>query len=186
MLQTNFFCATIAKAVLQTFGLTNKGGVMSDSFSEIDDEIDSGIDGEIDVDGIANADNQGSNYGFSGGDDFVSDGDYSEGGKKKIILIACAALVVIVLVALVILLTQKKPKKVIKTIAPQESLELNDTLLIPAPQALSREYITGRVTGEKWQSEEAQKWFTAPTENQMLDLGKINNHSVQEIINSAP
>lgn len=153
-----------------------RGGVMSDDF-----------DDEIDIDGISSADNLSGSYGFSDSDDFVVGDDGGAGGKKKkIILAACAALVVIVAIAFVVLLTQRPTGKEAKAVPAQKPLELNDTLLIPAPQALSHEYITGRVTGEKWSSEEAQKWFTTPSEKQLLDLGKINNHIVQEIVNSAP
>lgn len=104
---------------------------------------------------------------------------------KKVALTGCALLVLMAAVALVVILTGRpKPKKVIKL--TDEPLVLEDELLVPEAQVYNEDYITSRVTQEKWSIDDVKKNFTPPNATQLSDLRKVNDRAVRDLVESAP
>lgn len=94
------------------------------------------------------------------------------------------ALVLAVLLCIIILLagSGKKNKKTV----PGQKLELTEKLVVPDGPVMPREQTISRKTKDKWSEEEAEPWFTVPSDREIDSLGKANDSLVNEIIGAAP
>lgn len=108
---------------------------------------------------------------------------------RKLIICACGVLALMTLIALLVMLSSKKaapktPAKVIK------QLVLEDALLIPQAKSqantYNENYITSRITPDRWSSGDVKEWFDFPTEQQLGDLRKVNDRAAEDLIKAAP
>lgn len=79
---------------------------------------------------------------------------------------------------------QKEKKQ--QNLYSQEKLQLSEKLLIPDGPELPKNYTFSRQQKEKWSEEEAQPWFTIPSQKDIDSLSKSNNNMIDEIIGAAP
>lgn len=105
--------------------------------------------------------------------------------NKKISFIILGLILVILICLILLVSTAEKDKKKSKEI-PGSNLQLTETLIIPNGPELPRDYNISRKTKDKWTEEEAEPWFTVPTDKEIEALGKSNENMVNEIIGAAP
>lgn len=101
--------------------------------------------------------------------------------------IAILSLLFFLLVLIVILLisTSNSKAKNEEDIIKNE-LILSQELLIPQGPEIQREYNLSRQTDEKWTEEEADKWFTSPSQKDIDNLNKANENIISEVLGAAP
>ncbi|MCH5292612.1 MAG: hypothetical protein J1E07_02615 [Treponema sp.] len=111
--------------------------------------------------------------------------DWIEENKKVAIIIS--SLVIVILLCLVLLAASvSSAKKKKNAPRPRQELILSEPLLIPDGPELPRDYTLTRRTKEKWTDEEADPWFTVPSEKEIDSLSRSNESMVNEIIKAAP
>lgn len=111
--------------------------------------------------------------------------DWFEENKKVAIIIS--SLVIVILLCLVLLAASvSSAKKKKNAPRPRQELILSEPLLIPDGPELPRDYTLTRRTKEKWTDEEADPWFTVPSEKEIDSLSRSNESMVNEIIKAAP
>lgn len=108
--------------------------------------------------------------------------EFYEENPKRFIIISCSTLIILILI---ILLCSISPKKE-KTKNFVQKLELSEKLIVPDGPVLPKDYNYTRKTKDKWTEEEADEWFTTPTEKEIEALSKSNDAIVNEIIGAAP
>lgn len=106
---------------------------------------------------------------------------FYEENKKLSIIILSLFLVILICIILLLTTSEKKPKEL-----PFQKLELTETLQIPDGPALPRDYTTSRKTKDKWSEDEAEPWFTVPSQKEIDSLSNANESLVNEIIEAAP
>ena len=94
-------------------------------------------------------------------------------------LVALLLLCIILLIALAV--KKKEPEPV-----PGTVLELTEPLAIPDGPELPKEYTTSRTPKDKWSEEDAQEWFTVPSQKEIDSLSKANDNLINEITGAAP
>jgi len=104
--------------------------------------------------------------------------------NKKISYIILG-LVVVILICLILLVSNGKKSKKTKDV-PGSTLQLTETLIIPNGPELPRDYTPSRKTKDKWTEEEAEPWFTVPSEKEIESLANANENLINEIIGAAP
>ena len=104
--------------------------------------------------------------------------------KKVFFLLAGLFFVIIFCIILLICLPKEKKESQNSTI--QNHLELSEKLLIPNGPELPKDYTFSRKTKEKWTEEEAQVWFTEPSQKDIDSLSKSNDKMINEITGAAP
>ena len=110
--------------------------------------------------------------------------DFYEENKKLSYIVL--GLLVALLICIILLISMSKGKKKQKPVVPGTVLELTETPLVPDGPELPKDYTSSRTTKDKWTDEEAQEWFTVPTQKEIDSLSKANDMLVNEIIGAAP
>lgn len=105
--------------------------------------------------------------------------------NKKISFIILGLILVILFCLILLVATSEKDKKKQKDL-PGSNLQLTESLIIPNGPELPRDYNISRKTKDKWTEEEAEPWFTVPTEKEINSLSNSNENMVNEIIGAAP
>lgn len=105
--------------------------------------------------------------------------------NKKIFFIILGLILVILICLILLVATSEKDKKKQKDL-PGSNLQLTESLIIPNGPELPRDYNISRKTKDKWTEEEAEPWFTVPTEKEINSLSNSNENMVNEIIGAAP
>lgn len=108
--------------------------------------------------------------------------DYCRNNKRNAILFAC--LFVCILLLIIILASIPHSRKNRHT--EQKEIVLTEDLLIPDGPELHRDYNISRQTKEKWSEEQAEEWFTIPSQKDIESLEKANDNIIMEITGAAP
>ena len=108
--------------------------------------------------------------------------DYCRNNKRNAILFAC--LFVCILLLIIILASIPRSRKNRQT--EQKEIVLTEDLLIPDGPELHRDYNISRQTKEKWSEEQAEEWFTIPSQKDIESLEKANDNIIMEITGAAP
>ena len=69
---------------------------------------------------------------------------------------------------------------------PGTVLELTEPLSIPDGPELPKDYTASRNPKDKWSQEEAEEWFTLPSQKEIDSLSKANDNLINEITGAAP
>lgn len=96
-----------------------------------------------------------------------------------------SSLLIIILLCIILLIFIPKNKKENITYNT-DTLELSEKLLIPDGPELPNNYTFSRETTEKWSQQEAESWFTNPSQKDIDALSNSNNKMINEIIGAAP
>lgn len=111
---------------------------------------------------------------------------YNE-NKRLFFIFSGLIFVILICIFLIIFIpkgNQKEKKQ--QNLYSQEKLQLSEKLLIPDGPELPKNYTFSRQQKEKWSEEEAQPWFTIPSQKDIDSLSKSNNNMIDEIIGAAP
>ncbi len=107
---------------------------------------------------------------------------YEENKKLSIIILSLVALLLLCLILLIAIAGKKKEPEVI----PGTVLELTDPLVVPDGPELPKDYTSSRTPKDKWTEEDAEEWFTVPSQNEIDSLSKANDKLINEITGAAP
>ena len=105
--------------------------------------------------------------------------------ENRMLSLIIAGLVAILLLCIVLLIALAgKKKETVKV--PGTVLELTETPVIPDGPELPKDYTASRTVKDKWTDEEAQEWFTLPSQKEIDSLAKSNDILINEITGAAP
>ena len=104
--------------------------------------------------------------------------------KKVFFLLVSLCFIIFLCVILLIFMPKKKKESQNSYI--ENNLELSEKLLIPNGPELPKDYTFSRKTKEKWTEQEAQVWFTEPSQKDIDSLSKSNDKMINEITGAAP
>ena len=104
--------------------------------------------------------------------------------KKVFFLLLSLCFIIFLCIVLLIFIPKEKKESQNSTI--QNHLELSEKLLIPNGPELPKDYTFSRKTKEKCTEEEAQVWFTEPSQKDIDSLSKSNDKMINEITGAAP
>lgn len=104
--------------------------------------------------------------------------------KKVFFLLLSLCFIIFLCIVLLIFIPKEKKESQNSTI--QNHLELSEKLLIPNGPELPKNYTFSRKTKEKWTEQEAQVWFTEPSQKDIDSLSKSNDKMINEITGAAP
>ena len=104
--------------------------------------------------------------------------------KKVFFLLLSLCFIIFLCIVLLIFIPKEKKESQNSTI--QTHLELSEKLLIPNGPELPKDYTFSRKTKEKWTEQEAQVWFTEPSQKDIDSLSKSNDKMINEITGAAP
>lgn len=104
--------------------------------------------------------------------------------KKVFFLLLSLCFIIFLCIVLLIFIPKEKKESQNSTI--QNHLELSEKLLIPNGPELPKDYTFSRKTKEKWTEQEAQVWFTEPSQKDIDSLSKSNDKMINEITGAAP
>lgn len=107
---------------------------------------------------------------------------YEENKMLSYIIAGLFALLLLCIILLIVLTGKKKEAPVI----PGTVLELTEPLAIPDGPELPKDYTASRTPKDKWSEEEAQEWFTVPSQKEIDSLSKANDNLINEITGAAP
>ena len=107
---------------------------------------------------------------------------YEENKMLSYIIAGLVALLLLCIILLIALAGKKKEP----IIVPGSVLELTEPLAIPDGPELPKEYTTSRTPKDKWSEDEAQEWFTLPSQKEIDSLSKANDNLINEITGAAP
>ena len=107
---------------------------------------------------------------------------YEENKMLSYIIAGLVALLLLCIILLIALAGKKKEPAVV----PGTVLELTEPLAIPNGPELPKDYTTSRTPKDKWSEEEAQEWFTVPSQKEIDSLSKANDNLINEITGAAP
>ena len=107
---------------------------------------------------------------------------YEENKKLSIIILSLVALLLLCLILLIDIAGKKKEPEVI----PGTVLELTEPLAVPDGPELPKDYTSSRTPKDKWTEEDAEEWFTVPSQNEIDSLSKANDKLINEITGAAP
>ena len=105
--------------------------------------------------------------------------------ENKLLSLIIAGLVALLLLCIVLLITISGKKKENKTI-PGSVLELTEPLVVPNGPELPKDYTASRTPKDKWSEDEAEEWFTIPSQKEIDSLSKANDNLINEITGAAP
>ena len=105
--------------------------------------------------------------------------------NKKVFFLLISLFFVIFL-CIILLIFIPKENKQSNNSHIENHLELSEKPLIPNGPELPKDYTFSRKTKEKWTEEEAQIWFTEPSQKDIDSLSKSNDKMINEIIGAAP
>lgn len=109
--------------------------------------------------------------------------EYYEENKTKALIIAGSVISFLIILVIILALAGKTDKKE-AVIKPQ--LELSEKPVVPNGPVLPRDYNISRKTKDKWTDEDADEWFTVPSDKEIETLSKSNDAIINEIIGAAP
>ncbi|MDY5918171.1 MAG: hypothetical protein SPJ55_07165 [Treponema sp.] len=104
--------------------------------------------------------------------------------KKVFFLLLSLCFIIFLCIVLLIFIPKEKKESQNSTV--QNHLELSEKLLIPNGPELPKDYTFSRKTKEKWTEQEAQVWFTEPSQKDIDSLSKSNDKMINEITGAAP
>ena len=107
---------------------------------------------------------------------------YEENKMLSYIIAGLVALLILCIILLCVLTGKKKEPAAV----PGTILELTENLVIPDGPELPKDYTPSRTTKERWTDEEAQEWFTVPSQKEIDSLSKANDNLINEITGAAP
>ena len=110
--------------------------------------------------------------------------DYCRDNKRNAILFASLGASILILIILLLCLIPKGKKK--DKEQPQKEIVLTQTLLVPDGPEIQRDYNISRQTKDKWSEEQAEEWFTIPSQKDIDSLEKANDNIINEITGAAP
>ena len=105
--------------------------------------------------------------------------------NKKVFFLL-AGLFFVIFLCIILLIFIPKDKKESQNVYVENHLELSEKPLIPNGPELPKDYTFSRKTKEKWTEEEAQVWFTEPSQKDIDSLSKSNDKMINEITGAAP
>ena len=105
--------------------------------------------------------------------------------NKKVFFLLLS-LCFIIFLCIVLLIFIPKEKKESQNSYIENNLELSEKALIQNGPELPKDYTFSRKTKEKWTEEEAQVWFTEPSQKDIDSLSKSNDKMINEITGAAP
>ena len=105
--------------------------------------------------------------------------------ENKLLSYIIAGLIALLLLCIILLIAlagkKKEPVEV-----PGTVLELTEPLIIPDGPELPKDYTASRTPKDKWTEDEAQEWFTIPSQKEIDSLSKANDNLINEITGAAP
>ena len=105
--------------------------------------------------------------------------------ENKLLSYIIAGLIALLLLCIILLIAlagkKKEPVEV-----PGTVLELTEPLIIPDGPDLPKDYTASRTPKDKWTEDEAQEWFTIPSQKEIDSLSKANDNLINEITGAAP
>ena len=104
--------------------------------------------------------------------------------KKVFFLLLSLCFIIFLCIVLLIFIPREKKESQNSYI--ENNLELSEKLLIPNGPELPKDYTFSRKTKEKWTEQEAQVWFTEPSQKDIDSLSKSNDKMINEITGAAP
>ena len=104
--------------------------------------------------------------------------------KKVFFLLLSLCFIIFLCIVLLIFIPKEKKESQNSTV--HNHLELSEKLLIPNGPELPKDYTFSRKTKEKWTEQEAQVWFTEPSQKDIDSLSKSNDKMINEITGAAP
>ena len=104
---------------------------------------------------------------------------------NKMLSYIIAGLVALLLLCIILLIALAGKKKEPAPV-PGTVLELTEPLVIPDGPELPKDYTASRTPKDKWSEEEAQEWFTIPSQKEIDSLSKSNDNLINEITGAAP
>ena len=110
--------------------------------------------------------------------------EFYEENKMLSLLIASLTALLLLCILLLIVLTSKKKNSAPEV--PGTVLELTETPVVPDGPELQKDCTASRSPKEKWSEEEAEEWFTIPTQKEIDSLSKANDNLINEITGAAP
>ena len=99
---------------------------------------------------------------------------------NKMLSYIIAGLVALLLLCIILLIALSGKKKEPAAV-PGTVLELTEPLVIPDGPELPKDYTASRTPKDKWSEEEAQEWFTIPSQKEIDSLSKANDNLINEI-----
>lgn len=102
--------------------------------------------------------------------------------------IAVIAILLVMTVSAIIIVTMTVGKKDVKIPQAETERELNNDqpLLFPPSPVVPDGYVYSRERKGRWTEEDAQVWFTEPTQSAIDDLSVANDRLATEITGAAP
>ncbi len=107
---------------------------------------------------------------------------YEENKMLSYIIAGLVAILLLCIILLCVIAGRKKEPEVI----PGTVLELTEPLAIPDGPELPKDYTASRTPKDKWSEEDAEEWFTVPTQKEIDSLSNANDNLINEITGAAP
>ena len=107
---------------------------------------------------------------------------YEDNKLLSYIILGLIALLFILIILLIAINGKKKEPDIV----PGTVLELTEPLVIPDGPELPKDYTVSRTPKDKWSQEEAEEWFTIPSQKEIDSLSKANDNLINEITGAAP
>ena len=108
---------------------------------------------------------------------------------NKTLFFALAGMIFVILICLILLIyviASGKGKKEKNTGIPETTVMGTETPVIPDGPTLPKDYNISRPAKDHWTKEEAEEWFTVPTEKEIEGLSFSNDKIVNDILEAAP
>lgn len=109
--------------------------------------------------------------------------DYYNSNKKQALVLAGAVLVIIIAVILIIVICVNSGKKKKND---KRDVVFTEQVLIPDGPEIQKDYNISRQTKEAWSEEEADEWFTIPSQKEIDNLEKANDGLINDLTGAAP
>ncbi|MCR4742212.1 MAG: hypothetical protein K5866_04990 [Treponema sp.] len=106
--------------------------------------------------------------------------------ENKITAILVAGLSIFVLVLIIVLLCLIPSTKNKKSNYVNPPLKLSHELEIPQGPEMPDNYTISRETLSSWTKEQAEEWFTVPSEKEINALSQTNENMINELLGAAP
>ena len=105
---------------------------------------------------------------------------------KKQTVIICAILIFMTVCAVFMLIFSNISFSKKDSFQMSEKLYLSENLLLPKNSLETQSYTQSRKTPEKWSKEEAEKYFTLPSQSEVQKLSDSNKKIINEILGATP
>ena len=107
---------------------------------------------------------------------------YEENKMLSYIILGLLAVLLLCIILLISLAGKKKEPAVV----PGTVLELTEPLAVPNGPELPKDYTASRTPKDKWSEDDAEEWFTLPSQKEIDSLSKANDNLINEITGAAP